>query len=71
MLRTTQAVYDDAKKALDAAGPLSAMAGMQASQKASECEQAGDNVGAEHWGAVAALIAATGGDLSSGVEIIG
>ena len=68
-VKTTRAVLDDAKRLLEAAGPLPAMAGMQASQKASECEQSGDLQGAEHWGAVAALIVATGGDFD--VEIVG
>lgn len=38
MLTTTQSVYDDAKKIIEAAGPLPAMVGMQASQKANRPE---------------------------------
>ena len=47
------------------------MAGMHASQKASTCDETGDDEGSEHWGAVAALIAGTDGELSEGVQVIG
>ena len=67
----TQGVYEAAQRLIEATGPLPALAGMQASQMASKCEQTGDDDDAEHWHAVAALIARTGGNLSRGVEIIG
>ena len=68
-ITTTQAIYDDANRMVEAAGRNLAIAGMQADQNAAACRASGDDAGADHWGAVAALIVATGGDFD--VEIIG
>jgi hypothetical protein len=69
-LIVTQAVYDDAESLLEISSSIPAIAGVEASQKATECEEAGNDQGLEHWRAVAALIFKTGGDLSDNVEIM-